>query len=248
MFTTTDALRPGTTRKETMRKIFGAGLILSAISAAPALAADLGSRSSYTPPANDFYSPTPASTWTGFYIGALGGYGGGRFNRGQGGLFGQTSGGLFGLTGGFQFQSGQFVGGIEADHIWANISNFRSQPGIVMSNARVENLFTARVRAGYAFDRLLAFATVGIAGGSIKTSLYDATLPVPAGGPLYTDHRWRNGWAAGLGLEYAITNNVSAKGEYLYVNLRSRSMFTGAYATQTGMDISMLRMGLNYRF
>lgn len=231
-----------------MRYVLRTGAILAALATAPASAADLGNSSSFASSAPDFYSPRSASTWTGFYVGALGGYGGGRFNRGQGGLFGQVSGGDFGLTGGFQFQSGQFVGGVELDYVWANLSNFRTQPGLVMSNARVESIGTARVRAGYAFDKLLVYGTVGLAGGSIKASVYDASLPVPAGGPLYTHHRWRNGWAAGLGLEYAITNNVSAKAEYMYVNLRSRSIFNGAYASNTGMDLSLFRMGLNYRF
>ena len=232
-----------------MKTFLRTGVTLAALATAPAFAADLARP--YSPPsapASDFYSPNPASTWTGFYVGVMGGYGVGRFNRGQGGLFGQVSGGDFGLNGGFTFQSGNVVAGIEGDYLWANISNFRSQPGPVMTSARLESVMTARLKAGYLFDRLLAYVTVGFAGGSVKASLYDGSLPVPAGGPLYSHQRWRNGYAAGLGLEYAITNNVSAKGEYMYINLRSRSIFNGAYATNTGMDLSLLRMGLNYRF
>jgi len=222
--------------------------VAAALSAAPALAADFPGNPTYSPPAADYYSPRAASTWTGFYAGVIGGYGAGRFTRGQGGLFGQVSGGDFGLTGGFMFQSDRFVGGIEVDYLWANISNFRSQAGPVLSNAKVDSLMTARVRVGYTFDRLMLFGTVGLAGGNIKASVYDGSTPVPTNGPFYAHNRWRNGWAAGLGLEYAITSNVSAKAEYMYVHLRSRSIFSGAYSASTGMDLSLLRMGLNYRF
>jgi hypothetical protein len=36
--------------------------------------------------------------------------------------------------------------------------------------------------------------------------------------------------------------------EYIYANLRSRSIFTGAHAGSTGAVISLMNMGLHYRF
>ena len=232
-----------------MKTMFRTGLLLAGLSIAPAMAADLADpRYTPSPGGPDMFSPQPASGWGGFYAGVIGGYGAGRFNRGQAGRFGQVSGGNFGLTGGFRLQSGQLVGGLEADYQWANISRYRTQAGPVISHAELGSIATLRAKIGYAFGNLLVSGTVGFAGGNVKASLYDGSLPVPAGGPAYSDNRWRNGYAAGLGLEYAITPNVSVRGDYLYVNLRSRSLFTGAYAGATGMDISLLRMGLNYRF
>ena len=232
-----------------MKTLFKTCLLLIGLSVAPAMAAELAD-SGYAPApaAPDYFSPQSANGWGGFYGGVLGGYGAGRFNRGQAGRFGQVSGGDFGLVGGFRLQSNNLVGGLEADFVWANIDNNKTAPGPVISNASLQSIGTVRAKLGYVFDRLLVSGTVGLAGGTVRASLYDGSLPVPAGGPLYSDHRWRNGYTAGLGLEYAITNNVSARADYLYVNLRSRSLFTGAYAGATGMDLSLLRMGLNYRF
>ena len=60
-------------------------------------------------------------------------------------------------------------------------------------------------------------------GGSSNFSVYDAT----------SDYFWngspsstRVGWTIGGGVEYAITNNITIKGEYLYVNLGSKSSNT----------------------
>jgi outer membrane immunogenic protein len=214
-----------------------------------AIAADLGDPSYGSAPS--LYSPRAAALWTGFYAGAMGGYGAARLNHGQNGLFGQISGGHFGVNGGYNFQfgqSGQFVAGVEADYLWANISNNRSLPGPVLTTAKIDGMMTVRGKFGYAFDRFLPYVTLGYAGGDLRATLFDGSAPVPAGGPFYAHHRWRNGFAAGLGLEYAIADHVSVKAEYLYASLRSRSIFVGAYAGAAGADVSMLRMGLNYRF
>ncbi|MGA7195538.1 outer membrane protein, partial [Roseiarcus sp.] len=64
----------------------------------------------------------------------------------------------------------------------------------------------------------------------------------------------------GAGAEYAITNNITLKGEYLYYNLGSSNSVTLAntfattawplaYATaKVTFDGSIFRAGLNYKF
>jgi outer membrane immunogenic protein len=181
----------------------------------------------------------------------MGGYGAARLNHGQNGFFGQVSGGDFGLNAGYNFQfgdTGQFVAGVEGDYLWANISNNRSLPGPVLTNAKIDGVMTLRGKFGYAFDRFLPYVTAGYAGGDLRATLYDGSLPVPAGGPFYSHHRWRDGFALGGGVEYAIADHISAKAEYVYLSLRTRSIFLGAYAGQAGADVSLLRLGLNYRF
>jgi outer membrane immunogenic protein len=215
-----------------------------------ALAADLVGGYG-APAAPNFYSPRAAALWSGFYAGVLGGYGAARLDHGQNGFFGQISGGDFGLDAGYNFQfgsNGQFVAGVEADYLWANISNNRSLAGPILTNAKIDSVVTVRGRFGYAFDRFLPYVTAGYAGGDLRMTLFDGSAPVPAGGPFYSHHRWRNGFAAGLGLEYAIADHISAKAEYIYASLRTRSVFQGAYAGQAGADLSLLRFGLNYRF
>ena len=94
---------------------------------APALAADLPQRP----------APAPAPVvvpyvydWTGFYVGADGGYGQNRACWGNFVVNGVTfttegcndkSGGLFGGQGGYRFQAGGAVFGVEVQGDWANL-------------------------------------------------------------------------------------------------------------------------------
>ena len=68
------------------------------------------------------------------------------------------------------------------------------------------------------------------------------------------------GWTAGTGFEYAVPNNISVKGEYLYTSLggdainvvavtpippSSPSSFTAAF-NRTSFNV--VRVGLDYKF
>lgn len=221
-------------------------LILS--TSAQLAAADLGQRADYRYNAPSYYSPQPVSSWGGFYGGIMASPGIARLNHGQNSTFGQLAGGSIGLAAGYQFQSNQLVLGAEANYFWSNISHFQSLNYSIISHAQLDGLGFIRGRVGYAMDRLLIYGHIGYAGGNLKASLYDAGQPAWAGGPYYTEDRWRNGIAAGVGLEFAINDHVSARAEYIYANLRPRSIFTGAHAGTTGADLSLLNMGLFYRF
>ena len=106
-----------------MKRIVLTAAALAAF-AVPALAADLPSRAVAPAPAPMMVS---VYDWTGFYIGANGGYGSnracwGNFN-GVGIAEGcnSKSGGMFGGEGGYRWQAGQFVFGLEAQGDWANL-------------------------------------------------------------------------------------------------------------------------------
>jgi opacity protein-like surface antigen len=64
----------------------------------------------------------------------------------------------------------------------------------------------------------------------------------------------RVGWTLGGGLEYALTNNVTAKVEYLHVDFGNySSLFTGAggllnYTLNQRNNDDIIRVGLNYVF
>jgi outer membrane immunogenic protein len=60
---------------------------------------------------------------------------------------------------------------------------------------------------------------------------------------------WHNGGVVGAGIEYAFTNNITFKGEYLFAPMQSKTYFAGTPAqTSTGLDLSIFRVGLNYKF
>ena len=84
-------------------------------------------------------------------------------------------------------------------------------------------LGTTRARVGFVAtpdNRLMIYATGGVAygGGNSQFSAFDATTgSFWSGNPSST----RVGWTIGGGVEYAITNNITIKGEYLYADLGS---------------------------
>ena len=175
--------------------------------------------------------------WTGFYVGINGGYGGGTFDFpmnidadiGDYTLdydFGAdlTASGFFGgLQAGYNWQMDQMVLGVEGD---LSVSNVQGKLELysdtanasISGNAEVDWFGTARLRAGYAAtSNLLIYATGGLAWGSV-TSGYDADL-----GSLgnFNDSTTNShmGWTLGGGVEYAVTDHISFKTEYLYVDL-----------------------------
>ena len=222
-----------------MRRIMLTALMAGVASGA--LAADLPTYKSPPPP--PAYAP-PAFTWTGFYIGVNGGFG---FSDTDNASFGHVSGGLVGGTVGYNWQMGQFVLGYEGDIDWSGVrgSNFAyTLPGGFGSDKLTTDwMVTERARLGYAVDRTLFFVTGGYAGIETHGSFFDSF------GNSGTQSAWQNGGVVGAGIEYAFTNNISLKGEYLYMPTFSRSYFAGTPdATSTGLGISMFRAGLNYKF
>ena len=206
---------------------------------------------------------TPAFNWSGVYLGINGGYGSGSSNwafpgAGCGGGCGNTgnfniNGPLAGGTLGANLQSGRFVSGIETDGDWSNIKGATSSTNVTCGNCQTSNewLATLRARAGVAWDRVLLYATAGGAAGDIKSSV----PAVPAFGlPAASSSSTEFGWTAGAGIEVAITENVSAKVEYLYVDLKNGSFRCAVCAGGAGasvpvsFDASMVRSGLNLKF
>ena len=208
-----------------MKKVLLAALMAGVASSA--MAADLPTRKA--PPAPQVYAAPPVFSWTGFYVGVNGGWGGGT----GGGNFGSPTGGLVGGTVGYNYQIGQFVAGLEGDWDWADINKSGVNGAGAYSN-KIDELLTARARAGYAIDRALLYVTAGYAGVEDRV-----TLP----GLSSTD--WRSGGAFGAGIEYAFTNNISAKAEYIYAPFSDKTYVAG---TKSDIDLSLVRAGLNYKF
>ncbi len=188
------------------------------------------------------YDYPPTFTWTGFYVGGTAGAGFGGFNGGGANYFGRNPvGGSFGLTAGYNYQSGNLVVGGEGDYSWSHIADSASPLVGGNSTGQVQNLTTVRGRVGYAWDRALFYGTGGYAGANIR-----GVLNAP--GVAADQSRYANGFALGLGFEYALTPHVTAKAEYLYTSLGSNNYFVAPNAVSTGANINLLRAGVNYKF
>jgi outer membrane immunogenic protein len=218
----------------------------------PVTAADLPTRPAYAPA--PMMSPTPVYNWTGIYVGLNGGYGWGSqdplnliTNRFDGSSLG-FSGGVVGGTAGAQIQSGHVVIGLEADIDWANMKGSGTfAPSIlgvsfaaISASTNIDWETTARARVGYAQDNWLFYATGGFAILGTKAAFTPA-LGLTCGSYTLVNCSGTSkqfGAALGAGVEYGITQNVSAKLEYLYI-------------TAASLDVSHhseIRFGVNYRF
>ncbi|GAC1563116.1 MAG: porin family protein [Beijerinckiaceae bacterium] len=189
---------------------------------------------------------------------------------------------------GYNWQFSNFVVGVEADFQGADVRS-STNAGIinvpiagfpansVTSTAsidhRLDYLGTLRGRIGYAaFDRFLVYATGGLAYGHVRTNFSAIqTILGPSAGistvmpGTAVSSANRTGWTIGGGVEYAIDQNWSIKGEYLYYDL-GRTTASGIFTsnatavlpgavfaqavsnTSTRWRGSVARAGINYRF
>jgi outer membrane immunogenic protein len=197
------------------------------LSAAPALAADLPRRGA---PQQSFAAP-PMFTWTGFYVGLNAGAGWGKFTRDARGLDADTAF-VGGVTAGYNHQFGNLVVGLEGDYNYSGIE----EKGLGIK-AALTSFGTLRGRVGVAFDRALVYGTGGYALGFGNVNVLGLK-----------DDKTHQGYVIGGGIEYAVTQNVSIKGEYLYMPLAKQTYYGGLGGLDAGLNTNIVRGGLNYRF
>ena len=173
---------------------------------------------------------------------------------------------LIGGTLGANYQTGPYIVGFEGDIDWSNLSGTSSSAGCINLSAELslpagstcttkqDWLGTARARIGYAFDRVFVFGTAGAAFGNerviVNTPGASISNPIPA----------QLGWTVGGGVEYAFTEAISAKAEYLFVQLGTAScpaatgclpaafVNVGGAPTSHSLYENLVRGGVNYRF
>jgi outer membrane immunogenic protein len=265
---------------------------LTVVVAGAAVAADAPNASAapaYAPP------EPPVFSWTGFYIGANGGVGGDTASYDANANpyhhhddvttltgFGGLAGGTVGFN--YEIPTSNFVAGFEGDFDWSSLRAQWSEGSTGSTSSFTEGygsrlnwLATARARLGFAmatpFGSLLPYVTGGAAFGNVTDYTYSSSS---AGEGCNNanflacgswSHTWL-GWTAGAGLEYAITQNLTLKAEYLYVDLGDHSLTgeqtffpadprgaappgnTGYYLTTAHehFTANIVRVGLNWKF
>ncbi len=191
------------------------------------------------------------SDWTGLYVGAHAGFGGGSsgavLSDPAAAATANTYGGtITGVQAGYNYQlrSGMLLG-VEADI---------SFPSYLTSNSVVSSLATgrsavteqwdyvgtARGRLGYAAGSWLTYATGGFAWAGERFLNASAT---------FGDEKQLNtrlGWAAGAGVEYAFAPHWSLKLEYLYSQFGKADIgFPSGTHYASTLDFQSLSVGLN---
>jgi outer membrane immunogenic protein len=186
-----------------------------------------------------------------------------------------SSGFTGGIQGGYLWQQDRYVYGIETDFGAFDLRGSRQGSGVypvtgfgggfgfppagtpytISNSVNADWLWTLRGRLGWLVNpQLLAYATGGMAVTRFSDSFsYSDTTPGTGNG---TGSATKVGWALGGGLEWALNNNWSVKGEYLYVAFSKVSAtgtitspgYSQGISTSADLTASIARLGVNYKF
>lgn len=175
--------------------------------------------------------------WSGFYLGGHGGYaveGDAAMRFPAATLNADLSGFLGGFYGGYNHQVDNFVLGGEADISLGDVDGSAAP----VSRFETNVLGSVRFRAGYAYNNLLPYLTVGL-------GIADADQRIPGAGTPSNVHL---GVVAGGGLDWAFTRDLSARVEYLYSYYGRERYSHTAVASRTSFDTHVVRAGLSWHF
>lgn len=195
---------------------------------APAAAADMYG----APPAQPYAgyaAPAPANNWNGVYAGVQAGHAWGS---------GSLNGAQLGVYGGLNTTVGQnVIAGVEADLNVSGQTASRMVGGNLYKYSSDWNA-TIRPRIGVGFDKVMPYATAGLAfsDDSLK-ALGTSTSKI------------KIGYAAGAGVEAQVTDRISVKGEYVHLGFgRTNHLLPGPVVARSSANSNILRAGAAYRF
>lgn len=221
--------------------------------------------------------PVVAVNWTGPYAGVHvgGGFGVDDWNSATGvlGLSGpqfpgsdDVNGMLAGGQLGYDYQTGSWVFGVQADASWIDFDGNAKcavfigvppapipapvvpPPTSATCNNKIDGFGTITGRVGQAVGRFLLYSDGGAAwahDNSAVTSFREGPFD-------YTGQQTRWGWTVGGGIAYALTPNWSIFGEYDYLSFGTKGEtmsdpIFGQSVVGIGERLEVLKAGVNYK-
>lgn len=234
-------------------------LLLSTVAfaalAGTAFAADLPSRKE----APVYVAPTPAFSWTGFYVGAdIGGaFSSTNLSNTFSGMNSHsldTSGVMGGGYVGYNYQLNQnFVLGLEGDFQGTSASQSSTwvEPNLAATfteKSSLDWLASINGRLGISYDRALFYAIGGAAWAGASASLTGVSAPFAL---TLSNSTTLTGYDIGGGVEYAFTPNWLGRVEYRYYDFGNYNMSAAAYTLtpfRLQTSVNTFRVGLAYLF
>ena len=200
-------------------------------------------------------------SWSGFYLGAHAGYGWGdaeyehqniNFFGGPGGLYdNEINGAVVGGQLGFNYQIDWFVVGVEGTAAWSDISgNYDFSQYTNDTTTDLEWVVTVAGRLGFALDRFLIYGKGGYAWARAEAG---QEYYKPGVERYWSDEQTVSGFLIGGGLEYAVTDNVVAGFEYVYIDF-DEERFSGDDSKDVpaeidgDLDIHQILARLSFKF
>lgn len=240
------------------KAVFVPTVMAVALFAGAASAADLAPQA--VEPVAPAYTPY---NWSGPYIGLHAGYGWGREDDNQSHLFSENgpppqnpadkfnmNGFVGGAHAGYNYQIDQFVIGGEADIDYTDLKGshlYSYSGGGVTGRLQMKSEWqgSLRVRAGYAIDNILLYATGGVAFANGKLSDHGQSFGTSYGSSSSNTHI---GWTVGLGAEYAFTQNWIGRAEVRYSNFQKKGYETANGRVKAGWNQTTATLGVSYKF
>ena len=207
--------------------------------------------------AADIGEGVAAYDWSGLYAGVHFGYVAGKSNffiagAGVGGTDVNAPLDPSGFIGGVHIGVNQeladrFVLGAEADLAYNNVDGLGTFTGAgALLKTDLKWSGSARLRAGYAFDRTLPYITAGVAAAKYEMNVIATTGTIPIHDETHL------GWTVGAGIEHAFTDRWIARVEYRYSDFGKKDISVPLFGPGTVANIDLrthdVRAGLSYKF
>lgn len=210
--------------------------------------------------ASDISGPIARFDWSGVYVGAHGGYAWGEADvayEGEAGG-GDLDGGFWGgALAGYNLQNDAFVFGIEGDFGLGDVEGW-GLPTRVPGSEEYRYAYSMdwnghlRARAGFAEDRALFFVAGGFAVASHTLGVEETFIDQWQNEVTQwngEDNHTHYGWSVGGGVEYALTDSVLLRVEYLYDDYGSKNYTDDEdYEYDVVLTAQTVRAAVSFKF
>ncbi|MEO0636287.1 MAG: outer membrane beta-barrel protein [Pseudomonadota bacterium] len=228
--------------------LFNAHAVLGLLAAA-AVGMPTVARAADTIAARDVFVPAPpaiteTSRWSGIYVGF--GLSGlirdTRIDKGAGNpSFSQGTATITpSLYAGYNFDGpGSLVWGFEGDLTYSGKGTTFTDPVLGTFQRKGRFMGTARVRAGIEAGNALFYGTAGLALTNYEIRPSTVTN---------NDVNWRAGVAVGAGIEYALNDNWSVRGEGIYTHFGKKNITFAGTSREVKDRFGQVRIGFTRSF
>lgn len=184
---------------------------------------------------------SPDPFWSGLYVGVHAGaaFASANYRAGVGALVVpinvNADGFLGGVLAGYNWQADRLVFGVETDVSLGKVDGGTTIAGFSDPEFGIDILATMRARVGYAWDDVLLFVSAGL--GVVHGSVGE-TLQLAASTKNGNTHV---GFVVGTGLEWAVSEAMTLRAEYIYGNFSRRSYTVGPASDRLDFELHLVR-------
>jgi opacity protein-like surface antigen len=157
---------------------------------------------------------------------------------------------------GYNLHVGKLLLGLEGDYGFSNAEGGKPCPNanFFSCTAEIDNLAFFTGRVGLVRDRAVYYVKGGLAVADVTTGFEQNGGGLASVALVPNDHKTETmtGWALGAGMEFALTDRWSVKGEWMHFDLGSATFGTTCPTTDCTMrgkvEGEVARVGVNYHF